>query len=48
MREPYKSVADAAIPNASACMDPFRAAENASKAMNDIRKTAGFGSKEEG
>jgi hypothetical protein len=29
------------------CIDPFRAAENASKALYDIRKSTDFGSKEE-
>jgi transposase len=47
MWEPYKNAINTAIPNADACIDPFHAAENASKALNDIRKSTDFGSKEE-
>ncbi|MDR1537265.1 MAG: transposase [Clostridiales bacterium] len=38
---------DTAIPNADVCIDPFHVAENASKALNDIRKSTDFGSKED-
>jgi hypothetical protein len=45
MREPYNNVADAAVPNAGVCIDPFQESENASKVTEDIRKTSQFGSK---
>ncbi|MDR1540002.1 MAG: transposase [Clostridiales bacterium] len=47
MWEPYKNAINTAIPNADVCIDPFHAAENASKALNGIRKSTDFGSKEE-
>jgi transposase len=47
MREPYKKAGDTAIPNADVCIDPFHIVKNASKALNDIRKSINFGSKEE-
>jgi hypothetical protein len=43
-----KNTVNSVIPNAEACMYPFHATENASKALNDTGKTASFGSKEEG
>ncbi|MDR1541836.1 MAG: transposase [Clostridiales bacterium] len=47
MWEPYKNAINTAIPNADVCIDPFHVVKNASKALNDIRKSTDFGSKKE-